>query len=61
MGNYITLLGAEQVERASHTMSSAAEGMLRAVSILDESLRSSLDRFEELVRRLEALKEPADV
>jgi len=57
MSDYITLMGAESVERAAHRMSSAAEGMLRAAGSIEESLRMSLNRFEDLVQRLESAKE----
>lgn len=54
MADYITLLGAEQVDRASHTMSSAASEMQRAASSIEDTLsrhRMFLDdwlmRFEQ--------------
>ncbi len=50
MAEYITLLGAEQVQRAAGEMSSAAHEMNRAAMSID----GAMDRFERLVERFEA-------
>jgi hypothetical protein len=56
----VVLLGAEQVQNAARTMSSAASEMLRAASSIDESLRRH-ERFldEWLDRFAAALAPPA--
>lgn len=61
MSDYITLLGAEDVQRAGRAMQSAAEAMQRAAGQIEEAMRlhalslsEQLDRFEALVERLEA-------
>lgn len=38
-GDYVTLLGAEQVSRAGHTIDAAAQTMVRAAMMIDESNR----------------------
>ncbi|KKN46306.1 hypothetical protein LCGC14_0674230 [marine sediment metagenome] len=52
--NHIHLLGAEEVGHAGRDISSAADSMRQTSSHLDESLRMFLNRFEDLVVRLEA-------
>ena len=60
MSEYITLLGAEEVERAARsisesasTMTSAAEYTNQTVQQQERILDSFLDRFEALIVRLE--------
>lgn len=53
MSEYITLLGAEDVQRAANRMRSSAEDMLRAANIISESQDRFILRFEELVVRQE--------
>lgn len=56
----VQLLGAEEVSRAGRDMSSAADSMHQTAGHLDESLRMFLNRFEDLVVRLEsAIEEKA--
>lgn len=50
MSEYVTLIGAEQVQRAGHNIASAAEQMLRAAMTIDEAMQ----RFQQLVERFEA-------
>ncbi len=64
MSSYLTLLGAENVERAGYQMSAAAERMQSAASSIDWSLQQHsrnmddwLNRFEALVERLEAAQQ----
>lgn len=59
MPDYITLLGAEEVARASHRMQSAAEQMSRAAGNMDEVLERHrrwqddwLQRFETAVEQM---------
>ncbi len=49
MSQYVTLLGAEDVARAGHNMSSAAEKMNQAAS----SIETSVFRLEQAIERLE--------
>jgi hypothetical protein len=53
---YVTLLGAEQVQSAANTISSAASDMRSAANIMDDALRSHrqflddwLDRFAQMI------------
>lgn len=46
MPDYVTLLGAEDVQRASRRMIEAAERMERAASQIDESLQRHAERIE---------------
>lgn len=39
MNNYVTLLGAEEVTRAGHSIANAARQMQQAASQMDEALR----------------------
>ena len=50
---YVTLIGAEDVVRAGHTMRAAAEQMQRAASQIDEATRNHAQRMEELLYRYE--------
>ena len=59
MSEYVTLLGAEDVSRASHTMVSAAENFGRHVGYLNEALHAHriwadewLARFEQAVAHM---------
>lgn len=54
MTEYVHLVGAEEVSRASHRMSSAADDMNNAAMSIDSTLTMALNRFEELVQRLES-------
>ncbi len=54
---YVTLLGTEDVARASHGMQSAASDMLRAVQYLDEILSRHRALLDETVGRFEAAAE----
>ena len=57
----IHLIGTEEVTRAGHNMNSAAESMRRAADQIDVSLYRFLERFEDLVARMEqATKPPED-
>lgn len=59
MSQYVTLVGAEEVSRAAHTMSSAASTMSSAASSIDSSLDRHqrfmsewLERFEEALTKV---------
>lgn len=61
MSNYVTLLGAEEVSRASGGMQTAAANMNSAASYLDDVLLRHqrfmddwLIRFEEVLSKLDA-------
>lgn len=53
----IYLAGAEDIQRAGNRMIAAADQMQRAASSIEDTLSRALNRFEELVSRLEALQE----
>jgi len=53
MSEYITLLGAEDVQRAGNTIRAAAESMAQAAATIDESNRQFLIKYEYLVLRME--------
>jgi len=53
MSDYMTLMGAEDVRRASNQMASAAADMKQAAASIDATFYNFLQRFEELVNRLE--------
>ena len=55
MDKYIHLIGTEQVQSAASDMRSAAEQMTRAADYIQETANSFLNRFEDLVQRIEAL------
>lgn len=57
MNAYVTLLGAEDIARASATMSQAAEAMQRAASQFDFTAERLIRYLDEFASRLEALKE----
>jgi hypothetical protein len=54
---YIHLIGAEQVERAAHTMSSAANEMQRAVANMEGALERNQRFLDDWLQRLEAVME----
>lgn len=61
MAEYITLIGAEGVENAGRNMQGSADSMRDTAGYIDESLNRFINRFEELVCRLENIsKEPKD-
>lgn len=45
MADYITLLGYEQLQRAAHTMSSAADNMHSAASMMSDSVAAMNNIF----------------
>lgn len=56
MSEYVTLMGAEQVQSAARTMSQAANEMVRAASNIDNALERHerfmsewLNRFEQIL------------
>ncbi len=49
---YVTLLGAENVEHAAREIAGAAERMERATSQLDFTLERFATRFEESAQRI---------
>lgn len=55
MGDYITLLGAEDVARAGSLMRSAAEEMSRAAASMEESLQRHRQAQEEFLTRFEEI------
>jgi hypothetical protein len=57
MRDYVTLLGAEQVQSAANTMSHAADEMKRAANMIDDSLRSQRDFLDDWMLRFEAAVE----
>jgi hypothetical protein len=61
MSEYMTLMGAEQVQSAGRSMQSAAEQMTRSASVIDEALARHqrflddwLVRFTDAVSLLES-------
>lgn len=61
MSDFVHLVGTEGVQSAAHQIAAAAQTMARAASALDECLQRHLNRFEELVQRLEAVAAEAIV
>lgn len=62
MGQYIHLIGAEDVVRAGHNMAGASEVMSRAAQSIDcsvdrliHNLNDFMFRFEQAIERLEKL------
>lgn len=55
MAEYIHLIGAEEVSRAGHNMSSAASEMNRAASSIDDSLRQHQRFLDDWLARLESV------
>ena len=59
MGDYITLLGAEQVQSAASTMRSAADDMRMAASSIDNSFAAQRQFMDDWLARFEqVLAEP---
>ena len=54
MGEYVTLLGAEEVRRAGNEMKSAAEQISQAVSWLVEAMDQQRRFQDEWLQRFEA-------
>ena len=57
MAEYITLMGAEQVSSAGHTMRSAAEQMGRAASEMDSALHRHQQFLDDWLQRFERILE----
>ena len=55
MADYITLMGAEDVRRAAHTIAEAADTMNRASGNLDEVLHRQRLFMDDWLNRLEAV------
>ena len=53
MDRYVELIGAERVQNAATSMTASAARMSQAAGHIDESLRWFLQRFDELVTRME--------
>ena len=53
----VELIGAEQVQRAGHTMREAAADMQRAANEITEAMERNRRWWDEWLHRLEALKE----
>jgi hypothetical protein len=53
MGDYVTLLGAEQVQNAASYMRSAAEEMTRAATWMEESLQRQRNFMDDWLARFE--------
>lgn len=54
MREYITLMGAEDVERAGHNMADAADTMRNAAMSIEDSLQRFMDRFEAAIEHMDA-------
>lgn len=59
-GDFVTLLGAEDVRRAGHEMASSAETIRQSVAHLCEELHRSCLRMEEALDRMEALQKRSE-
>lgn len=59
MTEYITLMGAEQVQNAACTMSSAASQMQSAASQIEDSQRRHMEAMDQWLDRLEDVLERA--
>lgn len=57
MSSHITLMGAEEVSRAASRISGAADEMLRAASLIDESVHRMVLAFEGAASRMESVAE----
>ena len=57
MADYITLLGAEQVQAAANTMREAANEMQRAASYNDDVARQQRQFMDDWLQRFEAVLE----
>jgi len=59
VSEYITLLGAEQVQSAARTMANAADEMRHAAGNIDEALRSHQRFLDDwLIRFQQAMEQP---
>jgi hypothetical protein len=54
VGDYVTLLGAEQVANAAGEMRRAADEMVRAAGYIEETFRLHAQRQEDWLLRFEA-------
>lgn len=59
MSDYITLLGAEDVKKSGHEMSSAAHEMQRSIGYLDDVLNRHQRFMDDWLQRFEAVLENA--
>lgn len=57
MADYITLMGAEQVQSAASRMSSAASEMIRAASSIEDSFQRHQRFMDDWLQRLESVLE----
>lgn len=55
MADYVTLLGAEQVQSAANMMKHAAEEMLRAAGYLDDVMQRNQRFMDDWLARFEAV------
>lgn len=58
MADYITLMGAEQVQSAASRMSSSASEMIRAASSIEDSFQRHQRFMDDWLQRLESILEP---
>lgn len=58
MADYITLLGAEQVQSAASQMSSAAHEMRQAAGTIDEAMRQQRQFMDDWLIRLADIMAP---
>ena len=61
MGEYITLLGAEDVRSAANTMRQAADQMQSAASMFDHSLTMHHRFLDDWLHRLQSVMENREV
>jgi hypothetical protein len=54
MGDYVTLVGAEDVRRAGQNMSQAADEMLRAANQINDTVERLIRALDEHAARIEA-------
>lgn len=55
MSQYMYLSGSEDVAKGGYAMQSAAQEMMRAATVLEESANRLIQKMEEVTCRLEAL------
>lgn len=60
MADYVTLLGAEQVQNAGRAMREAADSMIRSAAEFDASLRRHEQFLEDWLTRFESAIAKAD-
>lgn len=58
MADYVTLLGAEEVSRAAHTIRAAADEMRNAAATIDAALTTQRQFMDEWLTRFEAVMTP---